>query len=370
MAGVHHALWLEEKRRGFGTCIFIQHQRSLYPTRPMDVAVDTNILLSDIWRNGQRMKALLDFVETTRSKLIVHDVVATEFRANAERQWKAALSEVDSAIKKAQRLGIGIEGLDTTAVLNETVARWEDTVRGRGWLIRKVELNSEVLPEAIRRAAHRIPPCVRSGEEVRDALMWLGLMEEYGARALREVAFISGNTRDFCGPDGQTLAPQLQADAAERDIRLEFFTSLDDFLRKHASPIAHFTTKWVSDRLDWGAVEQLVRRHLASFSPEYFHDWRLYEEWRPLDTGIHGVRPEISDVYVWEYSDERVILFVSFDVISDVVLHCERNWIAPDGTEVWHRDSFPTEVKRYIEISVEVTGEDLILLQVEDSQKM
>lgn len=337
----------------------------------MDVAVDTNILLADPWLESQKSRALLDFLDKTRSRLIVHAVVADEFRAVLERNWMGALGEMENAARKATRQGLEPPAVDREAVLAAARARLEKAWKSTRWIRTDVKLNNELLPEALRRSINRIAPCARTGEEIRDALVWLGLIEHCANRKVREMAFISSNSRDFCGPEAGTLAPTLQADVAERKVRLAYYSSLDDFLRDHAAPIAHFTVEWVEERLDGVGVEKMITRYLEYRDPELFRLSWHYEEWRPAGyPRIHTVAADLTEIYVWEYSSDETNLFLSFSVRVDGEIRCEREEGDPERGYYTLTEYLPASAELTIEISAEVKGDELELIEVESVDRL
>lgn len=72
------------------------------------------------------------------------------------------------------------------------------------------------------------------------------------------------------GPSPGGRAPQLLSDAAEKRVRVEYFASLDDFLRTHAEPIERYTTAWVAERLDMFDVERMIKFFMEFRDPDIF----------------------------------------------------------------------------------------------------
>jgi hypothetical protein len=338
----------------------------------MQVAVDTNILLADPWFEGQKMRALLDFVDRTRSELLIHAVVAEEFRAVLERQWRGALTEIEGAVRKARRLGLQAPDVDIEASIEAARTAWEQRYRRIKWQVKEIGLEPSLLPEALRRSANRIPPCARSGEEIRDALLWLGLMKYSQVSGHREIAFISQNSRDFCGPDAGKLHPDLISDTEELNVTLHFYTSLDDFLRDHAKPIEHLTPAWVLERIDIEEVQQMIERYMHLRDADEYHKSWSYEEWAPSGyPRVTTVNPELTDVYVWEYApDEPMTLFLNFSTYIEAEVTAERE----EGDPEWgyHTDTreIPLSAERNVEIAATVDGDKVHLVEIEHVEKM
>lgn len=338
----------------------------------MQVAVDTNVLLADPWFEGQKMRALLDFVDRTRSELVIHAVVAQEFRAVLERQWRAALGEMGSAARKAKRLGLEVPDIDVEATVDAARAAWEQKYKRIKWYRRDVALEPTLIEEALRRSANRIPPCARSGEEIRDALLWLGLMQYCETSLTREIAFISQNTRDFCGSEPGTLHPELIRDADAANVKVHFYSSVEEFLKDHAKPIEHLTTDWVLERIEIEAVEEMIEKYMHLRDPDEYRKSLSYEEWTP--TGyptVTSVSPELTDVYVWEYApDEPMTLFLNFNTYIEAEVSAELEEGDPEWGYRTNTREIPLSAERNIEISATVDGEKIELVEIENVEKM
>jgi hypothetical protein len=242
----------------------------------MHVLVDANVLVSDPWQEGKKTRALLDFLQKTRATMLVHEVTWEEVRETMRRRWGSSLAAYDSTARELSRLRIcDIAELERDALLEDVTLRWWNAVRKPYALKQAIPLDNALLPEIVRRATGRVPPCARNGEEFRDALMWVGALEYCKAKSARYLAFISSNTRDFAASDG-VLLPELRRDAADRGIALDYYRSVDEFLKEHADPIEWLTLEWASAHVD----EQELREVLwdvvqGTSSTEFDLRWRL-----------------------------------------------------------------------------------------------
>ena len=67
--------------------------------------------------------------------------------------------------------------------------------------------------EAVRRAIERVPPCSESSESIRDAIIWLDLLEACRFPSkVGPITFVSENTTDFAGPNNSSLRAELVQD--------------------------------------------------------------------------------------------------------------------------------------------------------------
>lgn len=334
----------------------------------MDVALDTNILLADMWLESKKIQALLDFLEKTRSHLLLHDVVLQEFRATAERQWLAALSEQESARRKVERLGLESQPLpDSKHTISSAWERWDQRFHKTIRLRKDIPLNNELLPEVVRRSINRIPPCNKSGEEIRDALLWLGLLDYCKEKSIPEFAFISANVREFSDGDGSKLAKPLLRDCSMHGLRVAYYTSLDDFLREHARPIEHITTDWISERVPRNKIQSLVQQHFELRDADEFRLPSYYDDWIP--TGwprIISVEPELADIYIWEYQDEEIVVFLSYFVRVEAELDCQQEIRDPEGGNYREQTTATGETERIFEVSAKIRGDQVEAVEIDN----
>lgn len=330
----------------------------------MDVVVDTNVLVQHARLDGQKVRALFDYLNRTRSRLVVPEVVEQELRAVLERQWTSAATELESAAKRARRIALDAPHIDASAIVSASLARWEEAYANTSRLRATFKLNPDLLPEVLRRATLRIAPCARRGEEFRDALLWLGLIEKYGKSGEEHVAFISENRKDFCSPEGKTLAPQLIADADSAGITVHYYASLDDFIRDHAKKIEHLTIDWVRERISLEEIQDKIEAHLEDADPEDF-ELESSLDWRPRGSPrIRYVIADLDDVYVWQYSDAEIFLFVGFHARVAAIIACE---LEEDGV-FWsstREDDIDAYASFKVEISVAISDHDIELIDIE-----
>jgi predicted nucleic acid-binding protein len=312
----------------------------------MNVALDANILIADLWLRSQRTRQLFDYLAKTRSHILLHHVVEAETRAYARRHIMEIVSGVEKNLRSAERRGIvGLPPLDVPSVQSATIAAWEkqfDRVFNRANTLR-LDLDGGILPEAVRRATERVAPCSDSGNGMRDTLIWLGLLKYATKNPENTIAFISMNTNDFADASNLALHPTLSEDCAGQGVTVSFFADLDSFLRAHAEPVAFVTPAWVRERLRMEDVARIIEKHIelwGSGTAYSFGRWsgyglrpideRLQEYYRPVGKPvILTVHPEFSDVFVWRFDNNQIELQLTFDVYMEAEILCERENLPP-----------------------------------------
>lgn len=334
----------------------------------MYVAIDSNIWLQDPWLESRRMSALYDFIGKTRGKLLVHDVVLTETRAELQRRWGRLSTDLSAIERQATRLKFPLPELGgVTDRVAEVSREWEENFRQfHPYLTRGVQSAPELLTELVHRAAYRIPPCSTSGEEMRDALIWLGILRHCAENGWREVAFISANKRDFADADGQLIS-RLRQDAVDHGLDLRYYTSLDDFLKDQAEPIAHVTVDWINQRLDENEVAEFVEGAVQELDWEDLLPWSEQGEgWDPYSgPEIESIALSLDDVYVWRRSDEGIEVFLDYHAQLDGRVDCEREDGDPERGYWSAQRSFSKTIQRIVYVSARLREDEIELIEVD-----
>ncbi len=309
----------------------------------MHIAVDANILIADPTLQSQRLRVLWNYLERTRSRLVLLPSVELELAAHFLRYYQVQAEAVETAIRHAARHGVdGLPSFSAADSARQSFEKWERNfkhVLGAVAIDRPV-LNGSILGEALRRATNRLPPCNDAGKEMRDTIHWLSLMEF--SRALpadAQIAFISQNTRDFAVADGSALKPELAADAQDTGREITFFASVDSFNKVHADRIAYLTVEWVLEHLGRTPIEDLVAQHLAMVDPEPYlriasSEYADYYE--PRDTeNVQSVSVELNDVCVWRTRPGELELGIEFSADVEAEVECA---LTTRPSRFWHRE--------------------------------
>lgn len=216
----------------------------------MLIILDTNIFQEDYSLNSGRFQVLLEYAARTEATFILPRIVHDELTANYARELGKRLNKLTRAHEELN----GMLPVDRALIPDVNVALATDDYLGRVMArlgIRKDalrELKSEYLPEVVRRAIERRRPCSDRGEEIRDALLWLEVLD-VATESAQPTHFISKNVGQF-GADKRALHPDLKAEAAARGAAIEFSASLEDFAQQHATRVSFISKEWIESHVD------------------------------------------------------------------------------------------------------------------------
>ena len=290
----------------------------------MDVILDTNVYIADPYLKGGKFAALFDYLEKTRSRLILPSAVRVEVAEVLRRQMNEARLEAESATRKLARLGVSLPPIDLNLEIDKAMAAWTRDFELATYRYRKaLDIKPDITDEAVRRATARVAPCGK-GNEIRDALIWLAFVDHLKTQqTAMDAAFITFHTKDFADGIPPALHPELQRDLDNAGVRGRFYSSLDAFLKDHAAPIEHITAQWVRERTNYPEITARMQAELESMDVSFFDP---PDDIGYLPTGrfeISNTAVEITDVYVWEYETGEMRLFVTFSATVDAIIECE-----------------------------------------------
>jgi hypothetical protein len=345
----------------------------------MNVTLDSNIFIADKWLRSRHVDALLDYLERTKSTLLLHEVVIAEVKAKVRQQFEKSISAVASEIRSAERIGVvSLPLLDEHAILVTSMRKWE--LFFDEWVSRNGEivlLDNDLLPEITRRAIHRIPPFTSEGEEFRDALIWLGVLRHASkSSAFPDLAFISQNSKQFGAANKvAALHPSLVVDAQEHELEVHYFLSLEAFIASKAVPIAHLTQEWIDGHLDGEDLRMAIRAYLYSSSPDLFIPAPMFENrYQPIEIPAEmSIAYALEGFFVWQATDGSVSVFLSVDVSASGEAECESLFsyqarLETEQDSLWRE--LPCHLHRRLYVSADLEGDSFTQLTVEDSEAL
>jgi len=349
----------------------------------MDVILDTNILVADIWQDSQNFRFLMDYIEKTNSFVLIPSVVDVEIKAFFTRKVNKLLQEIEATTKRAERFGIKqIPPLDTSNIISVTHQAWDVVYET---LFKKthgkvIPLTQSIANEAIRRAAFRLAPCKENGEGVRDAFIWLQILEYCKARKVDEaVAFISLNTHDFASQDKTTIRPELENDLREQGLKLLFYPSLETFLKEYAKPISHITNDWLTKRIDFSLVEKKIQEY---FNTRWQAEWQRnkfkiskseYRDYYQIDgdiTDIDVYDVQMESFIVWQFDENHIEVSIDFyahlEGITEGELIYSPHAIDFDKAELRSRQVFDCFADLLFHFAATIVGDAIEISDIED----
>jgi hypothetical protein len=204
----------------------------------MDVALDANIILNDPRMEGNAFQSLLDYLRMTNSRLVLSKVVIDEVIARYPERLKSKIKDASRAVGILKGIVVGseidlpfIEVDRETRLLEQRLLKPSKSIEASHLVNNYSEIQIE---EIVKRGIQRIPPANAAGEELRDVIHWL-LILEHLRQSNSDLAFI---TADKHFQQEAALLPCLAQEIRDGHLPLHFYVSLDDFIKAN-SPAPH-----------------------------------------------------------------------------------------------------------------------------------
>src|SRR6478735_4166037 len=223
----------------------------------MRIVLDTNIYRRDFALNSNDFKIFIDYLQKTNATLSVPQIVIEELCFLHDKEVDKLKSDFEIALKNYNQTSINESLL---LVKDETKQR----ITYKEFLFKKLKIlyidepnyKSDYLKEIVKRGIQKIKPFSLKGEEFRDALLWLTILDYIKQDQYDDNIFISANVKDFADEQRKHLHPILQKELNENNLKLAFFTSLQEFNKTFSLKIDFITADWINENLDWNRLNQ------------------------------------------------------------------------------------------------------------------
>jgi hypothetical protein len=164
----------------------------------------------------------------------------------------------------------------------------------------------------------------------------------------------------------------LEAELLAENLRLRFFSTLDEFIQHHSSRVAFITDDWVKRSFSISDIQDVSSKTIESNETM----WQRYSDRKDIDwTGYISVAGfsdlGLGDFYVYDFSGDDFYLHASYTGVLDVEIECREI----ESTGVYtglHRDierhtrSRCVSVDVFLEIECKIRGQKIEELRLEN----
>jgi len=337
----------------------------------MDVIVDTNIIRQSNYLRSQKFAAVFHYLQNTRSKLVIPEIVQQEVVALYGRDLGESYEKLQRQASKLQSMCFsGNAKVETDLDVGKEVSAYEAHIQS---LIadQKVQLlpyQDAFMREVVRRLTKRIRPASPKGEESRDVIIWLSIREFLKDTPKKQASFISTDTSAFAAEHSTELHPDLVAELSTDGLQLRYFSSTDDFIREHRTKVEYVTQEWVDAALAAAGLRQLVEQRIWM----HYNEWRLWfekpgvekltEELSYVDVAIKYLH--IEDYFVYKIDDKEQYLHVSYTGEIEVYPTFRIPLKYPMGSTYTSALTFTTKVN--VEVGCMIRDQEVQDLSIED----
>ena len=331
----------------------------------MNIIIDTNILFQDPFFRGPKSRVIFDYLEKTRSHLIIPTIARKEMMALYRAQLSTELKGVQKcaeSIKKwcydgTSKIEFHIDIEKETKTYLEFL---DGLVHGGGAL--ELPYRDEYLNELVERQINRKKPANDKGEQFRDVIIWLSIKEMLRQTHHRAV-FISQNTKQFANVDLNGLHPDLINELSAENLQLEYYPSLDDFIKLHSSKVDFLTAEWIKASLSKQDIESIAIKPIEGNNTVWQnYANRIEIEWTGYLSILGFTDFQLDEFYAYDFEkSEELYLHASYSVELEVEMEYEE--AHPMGRRCAYKYCYP---EICLNIEGKIRGNKIEELKLED----
>ncbi|OGI20781.1 MAG: hypothetical protein A3B68_09605 [Candidatus Melainabacteria bacterium RIFCSPHIGHO2_02_FULL_34_12] len=329
----------------------------------MDVFLDTNALWDDLLLEKDYFNLLINYVQKSKSKIIIPQVVVSELEWEYQKKVTMHLANLKKATGFFRESGVEIklEHIAPEKLLNI----YKDRLSYKFNIEYKKYI--EILPpkpEYIEQLSHRsirsIQPFISSEKSkdrgFRDSLIWLTLIDRMKGSKL-PCALISNDGTAF-GKSGK-LMPELEKEAKENDFELLYYNQLSNFVEEKSDLLEYLDEQFIKSHLKNEEIIQLVYK-VANELPqdEILKQYTLKNDGTDIAEGIQEIKiGGVTFAECRKYEDDKGITRILTTYLVNLRPLIFK-WSLPDKTSKIVRD-FCQDV--YLKISSRLTTDDKLI---------
>jgi hypothetical protein len=122
--------------------------------------------------------------------------------------------------------------------------------------------------EIARRGTKRLRPANQNGEELRDVMLWLSVLQ-YARRTNLELAFISGDSGFRESKDKNDLHHSLAVEVANAKLPIYFYRDISSFLTSQALSQESIEEGWISKYVNSQKLAEQITKSISKIETNY-----------------------------------------------------------------------------------------------------
>lgn len=147
---------------------------------------------------------------------------------------------------------------------------------------------------------------------MRDALLWLTVLDNASTSEDKRLAFVSGNAKQFA--EGEQLHPHLEEDLRNGGLFVDYHASIEQFLAHVGAAIGWLTDEWIQEHVDSDQInEQAVEELRSEYRNEMRSALRGPFSSQLVDFSVLGVSlSHDKEYFVYERSDDTLYVEAAY----------------------------------------------------------
>lgn len=292
----------------------------------MDIILDTNIIRQDFTLKSSKFRALFDYVKKTDSDIILFEIVLREVLFLYRKEISALSTDINKKLDKLNYLNLDGEFAQFETNIDNSVHKYKTyllkTLKSNSWNTKwkVVRHKKEFIEPILDKAIEKAKPFNESGKGFKDALLWECIKYYCSDIGYSENTFISLNKNDFGNVEKNKFFKNLNQELEQNKIQVNYFTSLQDFLKEYAEKIEFVNLDWVNAKLNFRALAEHIvdgvnsnRKLLALILDEVSTHYVPGEY-----EAISANNIKIQEYSIYPFSDTEYLISLYYTVNIDI----------------------------------------------------
>jgi len=296
----------------------------------MNIIIDTNIIRRDLKFKNRNYELMHDYLSKTNSRFVMPKIVLEEIAGVYKRFLIERRNDLE---KSSQRLNSVLiknhVDINMNIIIDEEVKEYIEYLKSN-LKIKDDEIikyKPEYLNYVVKRSIDRIKPFCKNGQEFRDAILWLSILDYVKLTEEKAIVFISDNPKDFSASGKNELHPELFKEAESSDVKIYYFKTLDDFIKEHAIKIDFINNEWLDKNIKIKTLENLFDKVIESDNPMMLDiisdSLESNKEVTNYIASTGYINFSLEDFYVYEMLDGTLILNLEYKIEKEYEFELE-----------------------------------------------
>jgi hypothetical protein len=206
--------------------------------------------------------ALFDHIAKTGAEFVLFGLVENEVLAKYSRDFA---EKVADRWNKKIKGALVSEELAPKPELEPQLKALKSRLLNPTSKVQTIRMNNYdgvALEEVVRRGINRVPPANSSGEELRDVILWLSILE-FARKRNHEVVYIT-NDSGFWNDKSDEPLPQIQEDIAKMKAPIKLYRRIETFLASNVLQRNAVDKAWAAQLFNDKKLGDLLSERVAS----------------------------------------------------------------------------------------------------------
>jgi PIN domain len=237
----------------------------------MEVILDSNTFLNHHKLSGPQFAELFAYLKRTGSNLVIPSVVLEEVSERYKDRLKSGLNAANRSWLSFAEIRMSPHPQFPHIDFDEEVKKLQERLLNPSPGVKTLQYSdvSDIdVNEIARRGTKRLRPASQNGEELRDVILWLSVLQ-YARKSNLEVAFVSGDNGFRETKDKNDLHPELAMEVANAKLPVHFYRDIPSFLMSQSLGQETIEEDWLPKYVNSKNLAEQIAKAISKIETNY-----------------------------------------------------------------------------------------------------